>query len=183
MSCSTPFGINERITSPSHSRPKPPFTCSTPFGINERITNNATIREHWERSAQRLSASTKESLAGFANLRGAYGVLNAFRHQRKNHLRLGIIRVRKLLCSTPFGINERITCQRQTVETCPACAQRLSASTKESPPSPVCRLVIHVVLNAFRHQRKNHFSPTRQGTTDVRCSTPFGINERITRDW
>jgi len=108
-------------------------------------------------------------------------VLNAFRHQREDHHSSEAMPNARAWCSTPFGINARITClssQRQHVVTC--------------------------VLNAFRHQREDHMSEADENgaliraqrlsastrgslqiTTDRRalsdqCSTPFGINARIT---
>ena len=84
-------------------------------------------------------------------------------------------------CSTPFGINGRITCER--------------GRRHRRPP---------FVLNAFRHQRTDHrpgscvcllvrgaqrLSASTDGSLvgtafnllqGQKCSTPFGINGRIT---
>jgi len=84
-------------------------------------------------------------------------------------------------------------------------AQRLSASTEGTPAAGHRDHGLHRVLNAFRHQRKEHVSKTghglrvfdvlnafrhqrkehevAQGTGPAccSCSTPFGINGRNTR--
>ena len=39
-----------------------------------------------------------------------------------------------------------------------------------------------IVLNAFRHQRSNHRAFWTLSTVSPRCSTPFGIKDRITAD-
>ncbi len=39
---------------------------------------------------------------------------------------------------------------------------------------------LNIVLNAFRHQRKNHIQTGQYDRFSGLCSTPFGINERIT---
>ncbi len=108
-------------------------------------------------------------------------VLNAFRHQRRNHHTIGSIAARTIQCSTPFGINEGITTTGLTSIAWGVCAQRLSASTKESPFSVGLVGAVAEVLNAFRHQRRNHPSGHRCSAADLECSTPFGINEGITR--
>ena len=89
---------------------------------------------------------------------GGAAVLNAFRHQRKDHVQQG---------SRP-----------------PRCmgAQRLSASTEGSPSQPGSgKAPGGGVLNAFRHQRKDHPRAGGRIAVAVTCSTPFGINGRITR--
>ena len=154
--CSTPFGINGRITRIATLRPQPNSECSTPFGINGRITTLRSRRidcgivlnafrhqrtDHTLRAvpgtagacAQRLSASTDGSpidrskcesmrivLNAFRHQRtdhkringtwhGRFTVLNAFRHQRTDHERFAIVAYSRVACSTPFGINGRIT--------------------------------------------------------------------------
>ena len=182
--------------------------CSTPFGIKARITDKhprANVDQH---------------------------VLNAFRHQGKNHVEARCGPTCSAKCSTPFGIKARITrkdawfdlhhdvtCStpfgikaRITSQRVPGrrpgrrCAQRLSASRQESRRRDRDRdRWQEVVLNAFRHQGKNHpawttsgiqisraqrLSASRQESRERQqlaragsrelCSTPFGIKARIT---
>ena len=118
--------------------------CSTPFGINERFTRRrCAVRGKSLLSssrcsrigAQRLSASTNDS-----------------------HRSIPCCARIQARCSTPFGINERFTKPNPKPDVPPPPrAQRLSASTNDSP-------------ELFG---KHHAS--------VACSTPFGINERFTR--
>ena len=110
-------------------------------------------------------------------------MLNAFRHQR--------------------GLRSP---KRRRLPPLDACAQRLSASKRDSPydegfahsncsgcstpfgikegftrssQSVACAATL-LVLNAFRHQRGIHFS-AGDGRADCRgCSTPFGIKEGFT---
>ncbi len=118
--------------------------CSTPFGINERITDWNEDLPMKSPSAQRLSASTKESLMLTDVCVDSSGK-----------------------CSTPFGINERITpAVTDRLLRSATGAQRLSASTKESPAACGAPVLASRVLNAFRHQRKNHRC-TRQVTSTV----------------
>ena len=153
--CSTPFGINEWITSDQCILTVCRLACSTPFGINEWITRrpqsdaqhqlvlNAFRHQRMDhacrsrpssasRRAQRLSASTNGSLSASRNRRTSRFVLNAFRHQRMDH---------HPLKWANCGVGR---------------AQRLSASTNGSR----------------RHSQLDN----RRGE----CSTPFGINEWIT---
>jgi len=153
--------------------------------------------------AQRLSASTKEPLPESPGTGTAGDVLNAFRHQRKNHFNgiyvanflVGAQRLsastkeprRALIvwptsgaCSTPFGINERTTPVFRNWFHRKLCAQRLSASTKEPQYISFQDFFGTKVLNAFRHQRKNHLQRIADWHYLLKCSTPFGINERTT---
>ena len=132
--------------------------------------------------AQRLSASTNGSQEVSVVIARSNFVLNAFRHQRMDH-----IPSRRLQVRLAFS------------------AQRLSASTNGSQPVPSQVEHHHTVLNAFRHQRMDHsrsirsrrsrFMPCAQRlsastngslshqphiATGSKCSTPFGINEWIT---
>src|ERR1043165_754950 len=108
--------------------------------------------------AQRLSASSEDSPRPSPPLALlVLPVLNAFRHHRKTHLQLGHLIVSPWTCSTPFGIIGRLTIHdahitgaaiecstpfgiigRLTwvsvvVFTAVQCAQRLSASSEDSP--------------------------------------------------
>jgi len=107
--CSTPFGINEGFTRPDGANVRPDFVCSTPFGINEGFTLH-------------LGGSTAAALR----------VLNAFRHQRRIHFGYLDDSNFNYVCSTPFGINEGFTRRIGIDSGKRTCAQRLSASTKDS---------------------------------------------------
>ncbi len=84
-------------------------------------------------------------------------VLNALRHQRKNHGRL----------------SWRMAGMRR--------AQRLAASTEKPPIRSRWLMPFGRVLNALRHQRKNHLSIARIISSRSLCSTPCGINGKTTR--
>ncbi len=204
VKCSTPFGINETITRQVRGLFQYPLGCSTPFGINETIT-----RPHWMPSrnlivlnafrhqrnnhlfarrllrprtkrAQRLSASTKQSLTGAIEDAGVSKCSTPFGINETITRDAVFGRIGRAKCSTPFGINETIT----RVPVCPCgasrCAQRLSASTKQSHTRGACEFALTSVLNAFRHQRNNHAIAMKDFQADLMCSTPFGINETIT---
>ena len=157
--CSTPCGINEVVTEwvvdPYTRQPM----CSTPCGINEVVTSISFRSIPRWIGAQRLAASTKLSLSaeldpdqtkcpcstpcGINEVvttapRAAHPqnvpVLNALRHQRSCHLKLGWM----------LKASEKS-------------AQRLAASTKLSHRLPrAARVPAAVVLNALRHQRSCH---------------------------
>ncbi len=107
-------------------------------------------------------------------------VLNALRHQRKNHHVRAMVCMPLSWCSTPCGINGKTTSPRSNSHRRIQRAQRLAAST-EKPPSekpsakpdragaqrlaastekpllkPKSIILLGDVLNALRHQRKNH---------------------------
>ena len=83
-------------------------------------------------------------------------VLNAFRHQRKEH--------------NPVPLNGWP----------PSRAQRLSASTEGTLGRRHEQDRRFRVLNAFRHQRKEHGTIDVDPQPAIMCSTPFGINGRNT---
>ena len=157
--------------------------CSTPFGINGRVTNCMTRAGTDWAGAQRLSASTEGShavawtpkhdrnvLNAFRHQRKGHppirlavshckSVLNAFRHQRKGHFSLTVILVTTAGCSTPFGINGRVTFDFPAVTW-----YRQMCSTPFGINGRVTSYA--VATDSF----------TRE------CSTPFGINGRVTAD-
>ena len=106
--------------------------CSTPFGINGRNTARRRRRRAAARCAQRLSASTDETLVLAVRCKKRARVLNAFRHQRTKHRR------------EPSLLRRALS------------AQRLSASTDETRADLASRGRWSSVLNAFRHQRTKH---------------------------
>src|SRR5262249_21001481 len=108
-------------------------------------------------SAQRLSASTDQSPRWHQCVRCRFEVLNAFRHQRINHIpkTIGL-----------FSLN---------------CAQRLSASTDQSPARVRAALFARNLcstpfgINGSITRQPRDFRELRPV-----CSTPFGINGSIT---
>ena len=132
-------------------------------------------------------------------------MLNAFRHQRKELSSPAIHSPSVWLCSTPFGINGRNSTGPWAMWLQRGSAQRLSASTEGTRPfsstvasirvlcstpfgingrnsaSGLHLLCWNVVLNAFRHQRKELIGHGRRSLPRCTCSTPFGINGRNSR--
>ena len=157
--------------------------CSTPFGIRGRITGALRYR------------------------RAAYRVLNAFRHQRKDHeittptgstnskgstpfgIRGRITRyhddpgVDEILCSTPFGIRGRITSVKRMATAASSRAQRLSASEEGSPTLlNVNETVLNRCAQRLSASEEGSLAEAEAQTqrNDSLCSTPFGIRGRIT---
>ena len=225
--CSTPFGIMEGITEIVNQCTTMAELCSTPFGIMEGITEYALATQRENESAQRLSASWKESRGTFPQTVGGHRcstpfgimegitcskriqrrallvlnafrhhgrnhpsgsrcslccrpVLNAFRHHGRNHSAVLRWPPRHSMCSTPFGIMEGITNMAPQYAQYPGCAQRLSASWKESRRRSFCPAPRILVLNAFRHHGRNHRCVIEAAELGLACSTPFGIMEGIT---
>ncbi len=147
------------------------------------ISISFTIRTRRMGSCAVLKRGVFSQPSDSPSARGGWGLEDvgkdkAFRHQRMNHDRT-----------------------RRRNPSCEICAQRLSASTNESPRQSKHRKRRSRVLNAFRHQRMNH--PTARCISGVSvtvlnafrhqrmnhgrncggcgschsCSTPFGINE------
>ena len=84
-------------------------------------------------------------------------MLNAFRHQRRNHKDNKLMANTIIKCSTPFGINEGITegvsglgARRGRVLNAFRHQRRDHRFIKITPS------VFYHVLNAFRHQRRDH---------------------------
>ena len=124
-------------------------------------------------------------------------MLNAFRHQRKGHVGRAVTGDESVKCSTPFGINGRVTEDPRLRQLTQQSAQRLSASTEGSHTgsasrketwqcstpfgingrvTPVLGGSQHfrsAVLNAFRHQRKGHHHTCPVGVFHVRVLNAF----------
>ena len=203
--CSTPFGINERFTV-GMGLTIPQNQCAQRLSAS---TNDSRGDERmgWSRHAVLNAFRHQRTIHG--EQIGEHPehpvVLNAFRHQRTIHhifadVRDSAIRGAQRLsastndspyaagdfsggfeCSTPFGINERFTLM-SALGTWPvgvvlnAFRHQRTIHLKFSP-------LFHdldAVLNAFRHQRTIHGCLEAVGTAVVKCSTPFGINERFT---
>jgi len=142
-----------------HPHPSGPEgrACSTPFGIKDRITYITFPKIYPTFRAQRLSASKIESPAAPPGPERQEAVLNAFRHQRSNHLRAG-----------GAGINP---------------AQVLNAFRHQR--SNHARSSINWAVNGRRAQRlsasKIESQSIRLSAAEIEwCSTPFGIKDRIT---
>ena len=208
--CSTPFGIKARITSRRAlccvRSPRLVLNAFRHQGKNHSQPSSRTRAS--PRCAQRLSASRQESHR-VARWDAVQGVLNAFRHQGKNHIAFrqagsaGEARAQRLsasrqesqagrcspcdlthvLCSTPFGIKARITLGRQPEPE----IRDLECSTPFGIKARITGETLGLarprtpVLNAFRHQGKNHLGAGPRGPGQrLSCSTPFGIKARIT---
>ena len=134
--CSTPFGINDSCTRAGkhghhdlwvlnafrHQRflhrshityqARTQNRCSTPFGINDSCTlkRNREVSEAGVLNAFRHQRflHDRRAVARYGDER----VLNAFRHQRFLHRWRAKARDLQLrvMCSTPFGINDSCTC-------------------------------------------------------------------------
>ncbi len=130
--------------------------CSTPFGIRGRITR------HLAPGALTLA------------------VLNAFRHQRKDHRRMRARSSRACWCSTPFGIRGRITRRVHDQGRRHPVLNAFRHQRKDHRQDRAGRDVYEDVLNAFRHQRKDHVIGNALTSSGQVCSTPFGIRGRIT---
>ena len=203
--CSTPFGITDGHGSSTRRGSGPSSKCSTPFGIKE--VGTSLVRS---RSNPNLQCSTPFGIKGSARSVGGPpvggSVLNAFRHHRiGTTLAICASRQDAAVCSTPFGITEVGTLDRQPARTRVIGAQRLSASQRSAHRHGSRRRRAPAVLNAFRHHRGRHLSvaatvsvgawcaqrlsasqrsarstAARRRSAAV-CSTPFGIKEVGTR--
>ena len=177
--CSTPFGINGRNTIKTAGTSSSCSMCSTPFGINGRNTGRHWRTRQLPCGAQRLSASTDETRATLWAMRQKRLSAQRLSASTDETLAIRLPGLASVECSTPFGINGRntpATCEShpRTVvlnafrhqrtkhgEPQPecgtkGCAQRLSASTDETPPFSEDHHRVIEVLNAFRHQRTKH---------------------------
>ena len=108
-------------------------------------------------------------------------VLNAFRHQRKEHAAWFSTVVPIQTCSTPFGINGRNTRPRRAHGR----GRHVLNAFRHQRKEHWCKVynaqsANGFVLNAFRHQRKEHGLANVLNTVTYKCSTPFGINGRNT---
>ena len=110
-------------------------------------------------------------------------VLNAFRHQRMDHTPHLCTTLDTGMCSTPFGINEWITFRQPFGKVhSRMCSTPFGINEWITRGVPLVLGTFSVVLNAFRHQRMDHLLPILIFHSWVaRCSTPFGINEWITK--
>ncbi len=201
--CSTPFGINGRNTQLSQVGrweregaqrlsastegtlwPGPgiwPIRCAQRLSASTEGTPVQRVSQFLPGfCAQRLSASTEGTPARGSWSPGSACVLNAFRHQRKEHLDNMPLRNQEELCSTPFGINGRNTTRRATQpQSLFRCSTPFGINGRNTSGLGFCARC-DAVLNAFRHQRKEHVLRGRNGAGKSQCSTPFGINGRNT---
>ena len=180
--CSTPFGIIGRLTRLSYSSSSRItgaqrlsassedsrlglrlqtdgwLLCSTPFGIIGRLTKTlATSGLVGLACAQRLSASSEDSLTVGTPDRFTLDVLNAFRHHRKTHWRQEIADKAHIPVLNAFRHHRKTHDSRRAHNRC-----------------------LDRVLNAFRHHRKTHLGQRGCVHSSSMCSTPFGIIGRLT---
>ena len=132
--CSTPFGINERVTAGCGSGMTLTGRCSTPFGINERVTCPSRRQPRQRRRV--LNAFRHQRTSHRPIFCAAWivvPVLNAFRHQRTSHL---------------VGFHSSRN------------RSRVLNAFRHQRTSHRCddyAMIINLfVLNAFRHQRTSH---------------------------
>ena len=110
-------------------------------------------------------------------------VLNAFRHQRMDHTPHLCTTLDTGMCSTPFGINEWITFRQPFGKVhSRMCSTPFGINEWITRGVPLVLGTFSVVLNAFRHQRMDHREEEDWDYCTSRCSTPFGINEWITKE-
>ena len=205
--CSTPYGINGRNTGKWAANPECDFcaqrlTASTEGtqvresgGALPEVVLNALRhqrKEHAVRArllllAGRVECSTPYGINGRNTWYFRTGtlnrdeVLNALRHQRKEHPLGSSAKLLVPLCSTPYGINGRNTTWLPTFVPRGWSAQRLTASTEGTRQTASQRGPSRAVLNALRHQRKEHRLPLLVAESVYGCSTPYGINGRNTQ--
>ncbi len=111
----------------------------------------------------------------------ADNVLNAFRHLRKEHLAALSLGRQFVACSTPFGIYGKNTWgERLSTVSTWECSTPFGIYGKNTTVY-VLQLFATLVLNAFRHLRKEHHHMTLNIDGDYTCSTPFGIYGKNTR--
>ncbi len=181
--CSTPFGINESNTMSASAAEPRQLACSTPFGINESNTSHRLATLLRLCCAQRLSASTNQTLARYYDTFPSGSMCSTpFGINESNTAKIAASRTLTRRCSTPFGINESNT-KLRTAQNCSLeSAQRLSASTNQTPIDVDSTDCLFRVLNAFRHQRIKHEDEREHTRREkLACSTPFGINESNTQ--
>ena len=111
-------------------------------------------------------------------------MLNAFRHQRKEHGSFPHVLVGPVGCSTPFGINGRNTrplaLQDPPAEVLNAFRHQRKEHGRVAAAGPRPRRV----LNAFRHQRKEHGSCRRPSPVPAACAQRLSASTEGTRsDW
>ena len=167
----------QRLSASTNVSPK----CSTPFGINERFTiyvlNAFRHQRTIHNSASTSVMSVNDVLNAFRHQRTFHKlVLNAFRHQRTFHQgRPQLLAGQRVL--NAFRHQRTFHSPGPGCRSRPSCAQRLSASTNDSPFDR------RRCLGAQRLSASTNDSPAAFGLSlakTTKCSTPFGINERFT---
>ena len=142
-----------RRPSPPGSRRAQRLAASTEKPLAEQASRKAASF-----GAQRLAASTEKPHVAWSEDNPTRLVLNALRHQRKNHKEFAAGVKIIYECSTPCGINGKTTLRLASQSTANSGAQRLAASTEKPPQHTPKTANLRTVLNALRHQRKNHQS-------------------------
>ncbi len=112
---------------------------------------------------------------------GILGVLNALRHQRKNHMK------DRYSVRFPASVLNALRHQRKNhvvdENGNPLEVYVLNALRHQRKNHAAERVGFDVgedVLNALRHQRKNHWRTVLETACSILCSTPCGINGKTT---
>jgi len=91
--------------------------CSTPYGNQRKITSNSKSTSTILVCAQRLTAIRgKSHRANWLLFVFYYYVLNALRQSEENHLGTWLASWLKIVCSTPYGNQRKITGLEQATE-------------------------------------------------------------------
>src|SRR5439155_681956 len=110
LSCSTPDGVTEGITTLLVASPRCALGCSTPDGVTEGITLFAELRLRALAGAQRLTASLKESRRWrYAVGRWCLRAQRLTASLKESPSSVTCHRSLQSGCSTPDGVTEGIT--------------------------------------------------------------------------
>ncbi len=206
IACSTPFGITDKITTRRPSDSSGSVTCSTPFGITDKITLALLGGQPLAHVLNAFRHHRQDHERELQRDRHLRHVLNAFRHHRQDHWSSESRPRPSRVCSTPFGITDKITPASRRRRSLIACsAQRLSASQTRSRPGnagkardwPMCSTPFGITDKITPPEDLHHLpaaSAQRLSASQTRsqvgawgrpqameCSTPFGITDKITR--
>ena len=109
-------------------------------------------------------------------------MLNAFRHQRSNHLRAGGagINPAQVLNAFRHQRSNHLLPRNLIPPSTPIVLNAFRHQRSNHPGAGQGHTARYLVLNAFRHQRSNHAQVRARNFQVKRCSTPFGIKDRIT---
>jgi hypothetical protein len=142
--------INSDFTS-DHTLPGPDVLNA--FRHQRSIQTKAARKSWTVRCAQRLSASKINSVTITKLL-----IIKESSAQRLSASKINSEKVPQawrpsFMCSTPFGIKDQFSLSISKFGGAAWCAQRLSASKINSVQRSLHLPAVHLVLNAFRHQR------------------------------
>ncbi len=164
--CSTPCGINGKTTNPKRKKCIFGFLCSTPCGINGKTTRSRSELACKESRAQRLAASTEKPLVAGPCGRCLASCAQRLAASTEKPQCDGINDHVVLKCSTPCGINGKTTHMVTRLgSSCFQCSTPCGINGKTTALASNNFLGFTRVLNALRHQRKNH-KPKRYAVRD-----------------